>query len=144
MQFFWSEWRISGKEWSYSRKKKVFEQTIIIFDLLEISFWENFPWIHYEERNRKAKGSAQVTGEQRIFSTDASPDVNGPSLVQWVWPALPLGRNPRESECRGVVLSSSRYNSFRPHRNQILATILMSAMAWKRGLLPNLHIGKHT
>lgn len=144
MQFFWSVCRTSRIERSYSRKIVIFEQTIIFYDLLEIFLWESFPWIHYEERNRKAKGSAQVTGEQRIFSTDAAPDVNSPSPAQRVRPALPLGRNPREPESRTAVLSSSRYNSFRAHRNQILATILISAMAWKRGFLSNLHIGKCT
>lgn len=82
MQFLWSVRRTSGKERSYPRNVIIFEQTIIFYDLLESFLWESFPRIHFEERNRKAKGSAQVTEAQSIHSTDAAPDVNRPSPAQ--------------------------------------------------------------
>lgn len=43
---------------------------------------ESFPGIHFKKRNRKAKGSAQVTEVQCIHSTDAGPDVNRLSPAQ--------------------------------------------------------------
>lgn len=79
MQLLWRVCRIS-------RKEKKLPYTLIIFnyfyDHLEIFLWENFPSMHSQERNRKAKGPPQVTEVQSIHSTDAATDVNHPSLAQ--------------------------------------------------------------
>lgn len=75
-----------GEYAEYQEKKKKLPYTLIIFnyfyDHLEIFLWENFPSMHSQERNRKAKGPPPVTEVQSIHSTDAATDVNHPSLAQ--------------------------------------------------------------
>lgn len=128
------------KKKSYPRNVIIFEQPVIFYDRLESFHWKDFPEFTLRKRNRKGKCSAQVTKAQSIHSTDAAPDINRPSLLseygqRFLWGGISVSQKAEPH-------FSSRYNPSKAHRNQILATILMSAMAWKRGFLSNLHVGK--